>query len=322
LKRSIRFWNVSYQEDDRPHLLVLDGSTTSLTELPDSEYLTYVHTPLCVHDRLRLATTLIKTPYCLMVSDDEYILPCSLYSMLCHLVNTTYASISGGVLAYIWHRSTPPRTLNLFPIYTTSLYTYPPSFTKADRLFSHLGHNYSPKYINSLMSTTLWVLSMSLSLDCSPPVFGLSELIFEACASYLSSHTVIHDVYWLRSFDVLPTVAFSKESPHNPNNSMSSLSEEDILSISERCSDYLRVSVNDFSSETYHSFKHSLARSLLARKYYEMSGYPHANFLKSFRNYQFYGGKHRFELQGILNSLGLRISNDDLANVHASLLHS
>ena len=82
LLRQIRFWSSS-----SAHLVIVDGSSSPLSDrirsaIETHSRITYRHVVSSLPDRLGLAGGLIKTPYAVMLGDDEFHLPTGLGASL------------------------------------------------------------------------------------------------------------------------------------------------------------------------------------------------------------------------------------------------
>ena len=74
--RNMKFWS-----ERGASVYVLDGSSLAIDKERMKEIgpnVRYCHMPVSIHERLLAATNFISTPYCIMLSDDEFFIPSAL----------------------------------------------------------------------------------------------------------------------------------------------------------------------------------------------------------------------------------------------------
>ena len=78
---------MAYWHKQDVELHVIDGSAEPIASsmLPVSEKIHYHHLPVSLFDRLSYATELVQTPYCSLISDDEFFLPSGLNACIAEL---------------------------------------------------------------------------------------------------------------------------------------------------------------------------------------------------------------------------------------------
>jgi glycosyltransferase domain-containing protein len=176
LLRQIGFWS-----NENVRLLVLDGSQQPLSsdELQAyRHYVDYNHLIASYSERVRIAATLVKTPFVCFLCDDEFYLPQSLYDSLNFLkIHSDYVSAIGrcvgfrlvpdlqGRMAYVHVkardiRSNNPRDriiLHMLPYAPTTYYSVMRTECWRSAITVAFKHNYSCVYTTAL----LFVLTLS-----------------------------------------------------------------------------------------------------------------------------------------------------------------
>ena len=230
-----------------------------------------------------------------MMSDDEFFFPSGLIHLLSYDSGLTHSSISGD--SYYYSRSLRPPfryfnrlrlpvnlfrpRLRLFPSYLYSRYQ-PFELSCLASTLHHFGPFYSPRYINSLLTTSAWTLAINLSLSFEYPIFGLNELLFEASCALTCTSTYQPSPYWLRSIDVPPQFSSDDRSPHNPANLLSSTPLSLLTQIAKLFSlKLLRMHQSPFS---YEEIYETVLLALRMRSYYESCPTTASNLLKYTRN--------------------------------------
>ncbi len=188
---------MSYWNELGVELHVIDGSEKPIpTEaLPQSQKIHYYHMPAPLFDRLSFATEIVQTPFCGLISDDEFFLPTGLRACLTELSNDPeLVACIGRALAF---DATSDRVEGV-PAYPEMAGRRIDQKTAAERVRAHLG-DYRPSTIYAVTRTDVWKKALRASVAKSFPVFALPELRFEAAIAYQGPSRVIPVLSWLRN---------------------------------------------------------------------------------------------------------------------------
>ena len=193
VKRQIDFW-----KNYKIKVEILDGSDTPLLNIKNKKnsLIRYWHIPKSIEKRLLFASSLIKTKYAALLSDDEFFLPSAIDNCIQFLEkNKDYGSCKGRAIWFdFWNGeiiggSTYTR-LNHFHVKSNKGY---------ERMIEHL----VPYEIG-----TLWSVQRSEIFIANLKTVGSNKAFSTAAAvemqislisSYISKVKVIDEIMWFRS---------------------------------------------------------------------------------------------------------------------------
>ena len=194
IKRQIAFWKNTSVE-----VVILDGSQTGI--FPDEwceNNIRYYHKPVSLEDRLKFASTIIRTEYATMLSDDELFVPSALEECLNFLDNNPdYVACKGQVIGFR-RNSFISRCQGV--IGYTDLRGYEvTSSIPAERLLEHM----SPYAMASLWAVhRADVLKKTLELAGLRPRYSSAaafELQISLITAWYGKIKVLDRLMWLRS---------------------------------------------------------------------------------------------------------------------------
>ena len=204
LLRQLRYWSSS-----SAHLVIVDGSKSPLSDQIRSAVethpsITYRHEASSFAERLSVAGTLIKTPYAVMLGDDEFHLPSGLRAAVGVLEeNRDLVGCMGQVLSFSpvdsYRRVVLARAYRSLSGYTVQC-TSPP-----DRLFEGMA-DYAMATCYAVLRSPVWKCSWGSIGDWGS---GHAAEIQQAMAVFLLGDlSTTNCVQWLRSIEN-PNAPFS-----------------------------------------------------------------------------------------------------------------
>jgi glycosyltransferase domain-containing protein len=198
-RQSYLLRQVLYWSDSPVTLIIVDGSKSPLMELqnlkmPGDMNFKYVHCQENFSNRLSLAGNMIKTPYAVMLGDDEFHLKGGLISAIDTLANN--ASLSG-CIGQSLEFSLIESALKIGPGYSHNYYEVVEDKV-SDRLNKAMV-NYNTATCYAVMTKSAWTFSWGDIKAFSSPY---AEELQQAMSTYIhGKFTSIQSVYWMRSFD-------------------------------------------------------------------------------------------------------------------------
>ena len=198
-RQSYLLRQVLYWADSSVTLIIVDGSEfpcTQLEQLKISGGLSfqYIHCPKSFPHRLSLAGTMIRTPFAVLLGDDEFHLKSGLISALESLVSDRSLS---GCIGQSMGFSLNDNALRLGSGYPHSHYRVMEDKI-ADRLNKAMV-KYNAATCYAVLTKTTWVSSWGDLHACSSPY---AEEIQQALATYIAGKfSSVQTVYWMRSYD-------------------------------------------------------------------------------------------------------------------------
>ena len=199
--RSIKYWSNRHVE-----VLIVDGGDSALNEshLNDlSSNISYHYLPTGLLHRLKIASNLIKTKYCILLGDDEFFIPSALNSAVKMLDKDDKLAACCGQSISFW----PGRIASWLPKnpILLSYVVYPErkgysisQNNRQKRMVMHM-KNYSPTSVYSVVRTSDWKKAISIMAKKEFCAYGIFELQFELAISYLGKIKVLDELFWLRS---------------------------------------------------------------------------------------------------------------------------
>ncbi len=195
---AMRYWL-----DKGIELHVIDGSAEPIapSKLPASEKIHYHHMPEPLFDRLGYAIELVQTPYCCLISDDEFFLPSGLKACVEELSNDpNLVACLGRTLSF----DATSDQIMAAPGYVMMAGRSISDATPAERMRAHLG-NYMPSTVYAVARSHVWKTAIRTAIAKSFPVYALGELRFEAAVAFQGPNKVIPVLSWLRNVGQPPT---------------------------------------------------------------------------------------------------------------------
>jgi glycosyltransferase domain-containing protein len=198
-KRAINFW-----ANTNVNLIVIDGSDYPLNSafaknLPTN--VNYIHNHDSWIDRMLLGSSLSKTPFTMLISDDEFYLPNAL-NLLIDELNKNYEinSVTGLAVAFYPFANS---------IYFRRIYqTFKEASVSLDNPQKRVEFHMSPYAMTSLWAmnrTHIFKKNIQVAKICtSLPDPASFELGFEISNSYQGKSKVLPVVSWLRSMENSP----------------------------------------------------------------------------------------------------------------------
>lgn len=195
LKRQIEFW-----KDINTTLIILDGSDTPfLYDFEDTINLNvnYHYIPSSIEQRLEYSINLIKTPYSVLLSDDEFYIPSALRSCIMVMENDTTVSVCKGLALgfdYQFDR------INGYDIYG-KLKNYRINHSDpVQRLKNHLG-NYTMAVLWGVTRTDV-LRKMFYAIGKGPfSTAAAAEIQCSIIGAWEGKVHITNEMMWLRSFE-------------------------------------------------------------------------------------------------------------------------
>jgi len=198
-KRSMNFW-----ANTNVNLIVLDGSYNPLQKrflesMPKS--IQYLHNNDSWIDRMVAGSKLSKTPYTMLISDDEFYLPTALGAFINELdTNKEIVSIIGIAVAFYPFANKIYYRRIYKALKDASVYSDDP----LDRVKYHMAP-YRMTSLWGMVRTEIFKTNISVAKVCSSlPDPSSFELGFEIANSYQGKSKVLPLVSWLRSMENPP----------------------------------------------------------------------------------------------------------------------
>ncbi|MBU78990.1 MAG: hypothetical protein CMD29_02555 [Flavobacteriales bacterium] len=192
--RQIKFW-----KNKLVKVIILDGSLNPLdifkNEIPPNIY--YIHDNSTIENRLKIAESMIKTSYSVLLSDDEFFIPSVLENCVLELEkNKEYSVCKGTAIAFDFLFN----KVNGYPIYTKLENYIVDQSKKEDRLNFHLG-NYAMAVLWGVTRTNVF-LKMLRAISKGPYASAaVAEMTCSIIGAWEGKIKVINELMWLRSFE-------------------------------------------------------------------------------------------------------------------------
>lgn len=182
---------------------VLDGSATpidpaQLAEL--SPRINYLHRPVSYEERMALALTLVDTPFCVSVSDDDMHLPSGLAASVEALNADPELVAATGTALEVFQRDGIAYSRLKYPgLLDRGVLDDDP----IERMIDHLSR-YLPSTVYAVTRTPVWVKAMSTLAGKRFLPIRLGELQYEMTVVYQGRIKVVPHLMWLRSSENPP----------------------------------------------------------------------------------------------------------------------
>ena len=196
--RNMRYWS-----GRGPTVHVLDGSATPINAFDISELnenIHYHHLPMSGKKRLKYAFDLIETSYCVLLSDDEFLIPKGLEACISEMdTDRELVSCIGRFLVF----NPTSRGVVGWPAYTKMKDYALLQDDPLERMITHM-NPYTSTTFFSVVRTPVWKKACSTMVKKDFRVYAIGELQFELSVSYLGKSKVIPELYYLRSSETKP----------------------------------------------------------------------------------------------------------------------
>ncbi|MBI96505.1 hypothetical protein CL656_05115 [bacterium] len=196
LIRNIKFWD-KYKVNH----IVLDGSSLPnkyLCDLKDYSFLKYIHDPIPYHQRIATITKHVKTPYLILVADDDLCFPSVLAKSIEFLeLNPDYSACSGRAIGFSVNSN--KKVFPVFPVYEDMYNDYIiDDELPLQRVHSHMSR-YMPSTMYAVQRTKNWKFIIGHYLKNEHPIFAINELNIEILTAFCGKSIVLNDLGWLKS---------------------------------------------------------------------------------------------------------------------------
>lgn len=200
-KYAIRIINYLCNKDFRVY--ILDGSPVGLSseELPgEANNINYFHLPISFQERMKYVSKIIKTPYVVMLGDDEFFLPSGLIKCAQYLDQyPDYIACMGRCMGFNVEKGRLIGWSGYREMCGYALSHNDP----LERLIFHMD-NYACSTIYAVARTENWVKAMQLIGKSSFSFSSYDEFLFEISMALQGKSIVIPALMWLRSFEATP----------------------------------------------------------------------------------------------------------------------
>lgn len=192
--RSLQYWS-----GKSANIILMDGSSspipTHLLQNIDSN-ICYYHLPVPFPERLAKAADLLKTKYCVLLSDDEFFLPSALVDCINFLDNNPeYVACGGRILGFKPDNNGIKGILDYSNLANFHQHDNRPE----DRMLNHM-KSYVPALSCAVASSHLWKEVSRLYALKEFPVFALWELELNMILSFAGKSIILENLMLLRSY--------------------------------------------------------------------------------------------------------------------------
>lgn len=200
------FKNLNFWENYKINIVILDGGTRQIDKKNfvhfknKIEYFFYKNSSF--EKRLYLGSQKVKTPFCVVIGDDEIHVPSTLKKSINFLKkNLDYGCCIGRCVGF----SSTKNYLNIWPEKITQSRHRVNQVKTLARMNYHI-RNYTPSTLYAVHRIQSFKFSTKLfkSLEFESPY--IQETIFELLASTYSKCKVLPNISWYRSFETDPII--------------------------------------------------------------------------------------------------------------------
>ena len=192
-------------------IVILDGSDSPIVEIDQSSFsdrFTYIYSFECLERRLSLAAECVHTPFTIVSTDDDLLVPSALQkSMNFLLEHPEILSCSGRAIGFE-RSSSKLNLLDCYPEHDNPDNSLLPS-SIIIRMFLYF-RTYSSRYFYSVYRTEDWIPIYTNFVGKRPLPRNYLELIIEFRACLKGSHHILPSLFWLRNFTNAPIRAEEK----------------------------------------------------------------------------------------------------------------
>lgn len=183
-------------------IIIMDGSHTPLDlkvihPLPTDYY--YEHDPSGYRDRLKKASSMVNSPYTMLMADDDLYSISAIHACLRELDTQEDLIACCGRVVNFKYNKTLKKIVGFDEFNNLSNHSVDQALA-ADRMVYHM-KNYAPTLLYSVMRTGYWKKSMAPFFKKEFAILAAIEYQFEICASYLGKSKVIPELLWYRSWE-------------------------------------------------------------------------------------------------------------------------
>lgn len=192
-------------------IVILDGSDSPIVEIDQSSFsdrFTYIYSLECLERRLSLAAECVHTPFTIVSTDDDLLVPSALQkSMNFLLEHPEILSCSGRAIGFE-RLSSKLNLLDCYPEHDSPENSLLPSsiFLRTLQYF----RTYSSRYFYSVYRTEDWIPIYTNFVGKRSLARNYLELIIEFRACLKGSHHILSNLFWLRNFTNAPIRANEK----------------------------------------------------------------------------------------------------------------
>lgn len=197
LLRSAAFWS----RCDGVVVIYVDGSDSPCSSsFLKSSNIIYLHLPASVQERVRVALSLIETPYAALIGDDEFFIPSALRSCVSYLnAHSDYSACMGRAIGF-YRKKQSIKFRSQYSLLEGAIHD---SVDPLERLSSHFS-SYVPSHSYAVTRTSVLRKALGTALNNRIDVFAIGELIHEFMILAQGKTRVLSNLYWLRSHEVPP----------------------------------------------------------------------------------------------------------------------
>jgi glycosyltransferase domain-containing protein len=192
-------------------IVILDGSDSPLEEINQSSFtdrFTYIYSFECLERRLSLAAKCVQTPFTIVSTDDDLLVPSALQKSINFLLkHPEILSCSGRAIGFE-RLSSKLNLLDCYPEHDNPEISLLPSSVIL-RTFLYF-RTYSSRYFYSVYRTEDWISIYTNFVGEKPLPRNYLELIIEFRACLKGSHHILPSLFWLRNFTNAPIRAEEK----------------------------------------------------------------------------------------------------------------
>ena len=186
-------------------IVILDGSDSPIADNDQGSFAdrcTYIYSFECLERRLSLASKYVHTPFTIVSTDDDLLVPSALQkSMNFLLEHPKVLSCSGRTIGFIQSQS----KLSLFVCYPEHDDSRNSLLPRSAMLRTiQYFRNYSSRYFYSVYRTEDWIPVYTDFVGERQLPRNYFELIIEFRACLKGAHHILPDLFWLRNFTNAP----------------------------------------------------------------------------------------------------------------------
>lgn len=183
-------------------VIYLDGSDDRLEQHVVEEFsanISYNYFPIGLLERLAAAPDLVKTPYVILLPDDEFLLPSALKSIISVLdKNSQLVACAGAALGFDVKTSEP--FVCGVSVYE-NLIGYKADHDRAHDRLIHAANNFRPGLIYSVTRRDVWIDCIQLVVTRDFHALSMMEMQWNMLLHFAGRVHVISELVWLRSFE-------------------------------------------------------------------------------------------------------------------------
>ena len=183
-------------------VIYLDGSDYPLEETDVAELssnISYKYAPIGLMERLAMAPELVRTPYVILLPDDEFLLPSALENIISILdKNSGLVACAGAALGFDVRASKP--FVRGVPVYE-NLIGYQAIHDRGHDRLMHAANNFRPGLIYSVTRRDVWIDCIQLVVIRDFHALSMMEMQWNMLLHFAGKVYVSDELVWLRSFE-------------------------------------------------------------------------------------------------------------------------